>query len=544
MSSIDQNPSQTLLHAFQEFVCHAAAAHERDDTRAREIWLAAAATLRPVSEDSLNSWMYELTTTGLGEHALAIAEAFARIGSSQASSLFRLGLVLQLLNRHEEALVPYRAAYAIDPDLHSLRNNMASALIFLRRDHQEAKQLLETALKQGPDVNLSINIARIHLRDFDLDAAIQAEDYAERQAPDSALLLANRAQTLREAQRWDDAERYAIRAHQLEPNNAAFKSNLGMLHLLKGNCADGWPEHEARWDGSRELAGKRPVFPAPTWQGEPLAGKTLLLWGEQGMGDLLQFCRYVPMLAELVHRQGGRLTWNSFPQMGQLLTRSLAQHVDELTLGGGIETLPFFDYEISLLSLPLLFGTRLDTIPGPTPYLHPDPHAVTRWRKLLAGEPRLKVGLTWTGSLTHQRNPYRRVGLERYVDYFRDIGDVAFYSLQPGAQAEVAAARSAGLDIADHTRELASFDDTASFVGALDLVISVCTSTAHLSGAIGQRTWVLLDVNPHWVWLTERTDSPWYPTATLYRQERFGDWSAPMAKISRDLAELAATQSA
>lgn len=145
----------------------------------------------------------------------------------------------------------------------------------------------------------------------------------------------------------------------------------------------------------------------------------------------------------------------------------------------------------------------------------------------------------WTGSHGHQRNPYRRVGLERYVDYFRELDDVAFYSLQPGAGADVAAARTAGLDIADHTSEFKTFDDTAAYIGALDLVITVCTSVAHLSGAIGQRTWVLLEVNPHWVWLLDRRDSPWYPAASLYRQLQFGQWEPVFDDVTRDLAALA-----
>ena len=225
--------------------------------------------------------------------------------------------------------------------------------------------------------------------------------------------------------------------------------------------------------------------------------------------------------------------------MGELLGRSLAQHVDEFTLGGGVESLPKFDYEVSLISLPLLFDTREDTIPTNVPYLYADPMALNGWCKRLAKEKRLKVGLVWTGSHGHQRNPYRRVGLERYVDYFREPDDVAFYSLQPGAGADVAAARTAGLDIAEHTSEFKTFDDTAAYIGALDLVITVCTLVAHLSGAIGQRTWVLLDLNPHWVWLLDRRDSPWYPTASLYRQPQFGQWEPVFDEATRDLAALA-----
>ncbi|WP_407668881.1 tetratricopeptide repeat protein [Paraburkholderia diazotrophica] len=444
------------------------------------------------------------------------------------------------MNRHADAIAPYRAALAISPDMLSLRNNLAGALMSADPGSTEAITLLKNALEKNPaDANAWINLGKTHLARFELDSALEAERRALELQPNNPVALCNHGQTLREAQQWDDAERFTSAAHRIAPDNPAYLSNLSMIHLLRGNYADGWREHEARWDGSKELAGRRPVLPGPAWRGEPLAGKTLLLWGEQGMGDLLQFCRYVPLLAERVHREGGRLAWNSFPQMGELLGRTLAQHADEFTLGGGVEMLPKFDYEISLLSLPLLFDTREDTIPSAVPYLQADPAAVDAWRNRLAGERRLKVGLVWTGSHGHQRNPYRRVGLERYVDYFRELDDVAFYSLQPGAAADVAAARTAGLDIADHTAEFKTFDDTAAYIGALDLVITVCTSIAHLSGAIGQRTWVLLDVNPHWVWLLDRTDSPWYPTAILYRQPQFAQWEPVFDKLTSDLAALA-----
>ncbi|MFM0019871.1 tetratricopeptide repeat protein [Paraburkholderia azotifigens] len=534
------DPHQVLLDSFQTFLRHAVAALQQDDRQAHDIWLQAASHLFPTDPASLDDMMPELVARQRGREAETIARACAALALRDPRALFRLGLTLQLMNRHGDAVAPYRDALAIEPDLYSLRNNLAGALMWTNSSSVEANELLMAALRQNPDdANVWVNLARSHLARLDLDSALEAERRAIGLQPDNPIVLGNHGQTLREAQQWENAERFTLAAHRAAPDTPSHLSNLSMIHLLRGNYADGWREHEARWDGSKELAGRRPVLPGPAWRGESLAGKTLLLWGEQGMGDLLQFCRYVPLLAERVRREGGRLSWNSFPQMGALLGRSLAQHVDEFTLGGGIEHLPKFDYEISLLSLPLLFDTREETIPSTVPYLQADPQAVDAWRQRLAGEKRLKVGLVWTGSHGHQRNPYRRVGLERYVDAFREFDNVAFYSLQPGAAAEVAAACTAGLDIADHTAEFKSFDDTAAYLGALDLVITVCTSVAHLSGAIGQRTWVLLDVNPHWVWLLDRTDSPWYPSATLYRQSQFAQWEPVFDKLTRDLSTLA-----
>lgn len=544
MAEQNPNPVDVMLSAFQIFLGNAATAQQKRDRHARDIWLQAASQLFATDDHSLSLLIQQLAEQKRANEGEAIARAFTALRPKNAAALFRHGLALQYLNRHKEAIAPYRAAYAIDPDLYSLRNNLAAALIETDPTSREAEELLRAALEKEPaDANGWLNLGKLYLTRFDLASSLEASERALQLQPDNAVVLSNHGQRLREAQRWDDAERCAARAYRVAPDVPSYLSNLSMIHLLRGNYADGWREHEARWFGSRELAGKRPVFPRPSWQGESLAGKTLLLWGEQGMGDLLQFCRYVPMLAERVHREGGRLVWNSFPQMGGLLSRTLAQYADELTLGGGVEHLPKFDYEIGMVSLPLVFQTREETIPADVPYLRADPDAVRKWRERLSSERRLKVGLVWTGSHTHQRNPFRRVGLERYVDYFRDLGNVAFYSLQPGAGAEVASARSVGFDIVDHTGEFKTFDDTATFIESLDLVISVCTSVAHLSGALGQRTWVLLDVNPHWMWLLDRADSPWYPTATLYRQKEFAQWEPVFDQLQGDLKALAAEHS-
>lgn len=403
----------------------------------------------------------------------------------------------------------------------------------------EAIDLLEETLAEHPaDVNALVNISHLQPTDTNIARPLEASRRALTLMPHNPLALNNYAMTCKEGQLWDEAERAARAACQHAPNDASIHLNLALLQLLRGDLAGGWPGHELRWQGSRAMIAGRPTFPKPKWRGEPLAGRTLLLWGEQGMGDLLQFCRYVPMLAERVHRESGRLVWNSFPQMGALLARSLGSHCDLYCTGGPVERLPSYDCEISLLSLPLIFGTQTATIPGPVGYLAPDRPAAQRWRERLAGERRLKVGLAWTGSLAHPRNPFRRVGLERYARHFGGIESAAFYSLQPGMDADVAAARETGFEIVDFSSEWKSFDDTAAFINSLDVVISVCTSAAHLAGALGKRTWVLLDVNPHWVWQLDRRDSPWYPNTTLYRQESFKQWEPTLREMSADLTAL------
>ncbi|AOJ39008.1 hypothetical protein WJ23_14530 [Burkholderia lata] len=529
-----------LLPPFLALLGQAADAKVRGEHAAHDLWLAAAAHLHAVDADALAQLTGALVSRQRTADAVALAECAARVQPG-ATAHFNHGYALQMAGRHADAVAPYRAALALDADRPSLRNNLAIALRLSGSGRAEEIALLEAAVRFDPrDVQAWINLVVARLATHDLDAALACAVRLVELAPDNALAMNNVALAMKEAQRWDDAERYAARACELAPHDASYRFNLAIIQLVRGNYAAGWRGHEARWDGAGELRGRRPVLPGPRWQGEPLAGKTLLVWGEQGLGDVLQFCRFVAPLAERVHREGGRLIWNTFPLVGTLMQRSLGAHADAFSAGGGVELLPAFDYEVPLIGLPLMLGMEASTLASSVPYLRADPHARDAWRARLAGDRRLKVGLVWTGSAGHQRNPFRRVGLERYADAFRGIDGVAFYSLQPGANAEVEAARAAGFAIEDVTAELTSFDDTAAFIGALDLVITVCTSVAHLAGALGARTWVLLDVNPHWPWLLERKDSPWYPTATLYRQPVFGAWEPVMEEVSRDLRRLAA----
>lgn len=529
-----------LLPPFLALLGQATDAQARGERAAHDLWLAAAAHLHAVDADAL----VRLTTTLVARQrpadALALAECAVRVQPGAATH-FNHGYALQMAGRHADAVAPYRAALAIDAGWPSLRNNLAIALRLSGADRAEEIALLDAAVKHDPrDVQAWINLVVARIATHDLDAALACAERLADLAPDNALAMNNVAMAMKEAQRWDEAERHAARACELAPDDASFRFNLAIIQLVRGNHAAGWRGHEARWDGAGELRGRRPALPGPRWQGEPLAGKTLLVWGEQGLGDVLQFCRFVVPLAERVHREGGWLAWNTFPALGTLMQRSLGAHADVFGAGGGIDALPAFDYEVPLIGLPLMLGMEASTLAASVPYLRAEPGARDAWRARLAGDGRLKVGLVWTGSAGHQRNPFRRVGLERYADAFRGVDGVTFYSLQPGADADVAAARAAGFAIEDYTAELTSFDDTAAFIGALDLVITVCTSVAHLAGALGARTWVLLDVNPHWPWLLDRRDSPWYPTATLYRQPTFGAWAPVMEEVSRDLRRVAA----
>jgi hypothetical protein len=190
--------------------------------------------------------------------------------------------------------------------------------------------------------------------------------------------------------------------------------------------------------------------------------------------------------------------------------------------------------------LPKHFAIEEETIPAKRAYLSADTERVAQWRAESAGDKRLRVGLVWSGSEGHQRNMFRSVGIERFANAFRDIENVAFFSLQKEGSGALSEARKGGFEAVDRTGQFETFDDTAAFIDSLDLVITVCTSMAHLAASLGKPTWVLLDVNPHWVWQLDRTDSPWYPTATLYRQKNFAHWEPVIEDVTRDLTALAA----
>ncbi|WP_244110231.1 tetratricopeptide repeat protein [Burkholderia cenocepacia] len=493
-------------------------------------------------DDAVASLTQGLIDRGDLAQAVDLAAQHWKAHPDSPHAAFNCGYALQIAERHTEAIAPYRRVLELAPAWPSLKNNLALAIRLTGGDPEIEHALLEGALDDNPgDARAWTNAVITRLERLDLDGAMRAATQAFALAPESPLVANNAATALKEAGQWDAAQAYAQRAIELAPHNPAYRHNLSLLQLARGDFTSGWRNYEARWDGSGELRGRLPVFSGPRWRGESLAGKTLLVWGEQGIGDVLQFCRYVPLLAERVRREGGRIVWNSFPQMGALLERSLAQHVDAYDVATQTDALPAFDFELPLMSIPWMLGLDGDVFATQGPYLHADRAATDAWRTALAGEKRLKVGLAWTGSLTHGRNRYRRVGLDRYADAFGRLqDDVAFYSLQPGAQHDVEAARANGFAVNDYTHEWKTLDDTAAFIGALDLVITVCTSVAHLSGALGQFTWALLDANPHWVWQHDRPDSPFYPSVSLYRQSTFADWNPVLNDVAGDLRALAA----
>jgi tetratricopeptide (TPR) repeat protein len=535
-------PANATAHAIiapivASFLLNARTMNAKNAQAERAVWLQAALTIRPDLVEAALELVDALLKQGRRDNATQLAAELVDQNPQHASALWHLGYALQLAGRHADAIAFYERAHVIDADVPTLRNNLAVAYELCHRE-DKALALLEEAVAANPaDIEAWTNLTRIYPRHHELEHALAAGKRAVQIQPSNVLALSNYSLTLKEAQRWQEAADTAQAAADLAPEVARFPFNLSILDLLQRNYARGWANFESRWDGSGELRDKHPAFSSPRWNGEALRGKTLLLWGEQGFGDALQFSRFVPMLAKQVHAQGGTLVWAAFAALHPLLARTAPKNVECLPHNG---PLPAYDFHFPMLSLPLHFAVEEDTIPAKRAYLSADTERVAEWRAESASDKRLRVGLVWSGSEDHQRNMFRSVGIDRYARAFGGIENVAFFSLQKEGMGALSEARKGGFEIVDRTGQFETFDQTAAFIESLDLVITVCTSIAHLSAALGKPTWVLLDVNPHWVWQLERTDSPWYPTATLYRQKNFAQWDPVIDDVARDLAAFAA----
>jgi tetratricopeptide (TPR) repeat protein len=312
------------------------------------------------------------------------------------------------------------------------------------------------------------------------------------------------------------------RLRALRPDSAEATANLGLIHLMQGNFAAGWAEYESRWKVG--LADDRKMTQRQ-WKGEPLNGERILIHAEQGFGDTLQFVRYVPLVAA----RGGQVVLEVQPSLRRLLAGT-AGAWQVISRG---ETLPEHAWQCPLLSLPLAFGTEMHSIPATVPYVHAEPTQAAAWQQRLAGNTR-RIGLAWSGNPGMQRNRYRSIPLEHLVPLLKVPG-TTFYSLQVGPGSEQVNQAPPDARLIDLTSELKDFADTAALVASLDLVISIDSSVAHLAGAMGRPVWIMLHKGCDWRYFLDREDSPWYPTARLFRQTTPGGWQEVVNQVERAL---------
>jgi hypothetical protein len=429
-----------------------------------------------------------------------------------------------------QAELIFRQIIAYDPQRHDIIQQVAQ-LAHQSGQIEESLELMRRAVVLAPGVaDYHANLAMLLSTLGRFDEAIPEYRQAMVLEPNLPDVFNNLGNLLRETGQPAEAESFFRKAMALQPSEVA-RWNLSFMLLARGEFAEGWPAYESRLSMNGFPARK---FPQPMWDGRDLGGRTILLHAEQGMGDTFNFIRYAP----LVHQRGGRVIMLCQPPVHRLLATQTQLGVDQWI--SEIQPLPPFDVHCPLLSLPGIFGTTFESIPNTVPYLFPDPALANRWRDRIAQLPGLKVGLVWKGSPTPIHNRKRSTTLAELAPLFAVPG-VSFISLQKGEPPVQANTFPAGATLIDSTSDLADFADTAALISTLDLVISIDTGVAHLSGALGKPTWVLLPFVPDWRWFHDRSDSPWYPTMRLFRQSHLSDWSQPIRAASVELSCLAGT---
>ncbi|MFA6019614.1 MAG: tetratricopeptide repeat protein [Rhodospirillales bacterium] len=385
--------------------------------------------------------------------------------------------------------------------------------------NEEAATWLLESLKSSPsDPQRRLALAMALKAGGDIAGAILNLRLAAEQDPANAQIRLNLANLLQDTGDFDNGLDCYRQAALLAPDNAQLRYNLGLTLLTLGQFEEGWREAEWRWKAAG-IDLDRVDFKAPAWTGEERPGQTILLWAEQGLGDVLMFCRYVPLLAQ----KGMRVLLQTPRQLHPLL-RSL-EGLDGLFAEG--DPLPAYDVQLPLLAVPGRMKTGLATIPGHVPYLKPPLDRQAFWQERLSDVKGLKIGLSWRGNPAHANDANRSL-TPSLLTPLLDMEGISWIGLQPDPGPHTPPIFNAGPDLQD-------WGDSAGLAANLDLTISVDSSVAHLAGALGLPCWLMLPFLPDWRWMLHRPDSPWYPNMRLWRQDGPGAWDGLIRRLSSAL---------
>ena len=487
--------------------------------------------LKFISNDAsvLSNFGVSLSAIGKTQEALNAFEKSLEINPNSPESWYNAGNTRCDLGDYIKALICYERSLKLNPKYYQAHNNYGKAFFDLNR-HLEALAQYDKALELNesfPDCLINKGCVLNALKRY--DEAIAHFDQALSLKPDYAEAWSNKGITLGELKRYDEAIAHFDQALSLKPDCHDASWNKSLSLLLQGDFENGLPLYESRWSVERaaEIVGKR-FFEKPTWLGvQSLRDQAILIYGEQGLGDFIQFSRYIKLVSDL----GAKVILEAPEPLAGLMEN--LPGVSRLIIKG--QELPAFDYQCPLLSLPLAFKTNLNTIPDVSGYINLDKHynKVMEWKVRLGLKSKPRVGLVWSGN-PHHRNDHNRSLLLSDILPFLPT-QFEYISLQK----EVRAVDKLTLDSNPHILSFAghfnNFVDTAALIDSLDLVISVDTSVAHLSGALGKSTFILLPSTPDWRWLLDREDSPWYPSVRLYRQAAMGEWNAVLDRVNSDL---------
>lgn len=495
------------------------------------------------------------------EDAIASYKQAISLKGDYAIAYSNLGNVLREMKRYEEAVSCFNQAIHLKPDYAEAYSNLGVTKCELEC-YQEALACHERAILLVPDYAEAFTNRGITLEKLcKFEEALASHDKAIELRPHYADAFSNRGIVLTLMMRLKEAIASYERAIELDPNHSESFSNLGfalkesmqfdlalqaydrsidlrpeyddaywnksLTLLLLGDFINAWSLYEWRWKRD-EFAKFRRNFTKPVWLGsEDISNRTILLHAEQGLGDTIQFCRY----AKLVKKRGAQVILEVPRSLINLLHG--LDGVDHLIMAG--DPLPDFDYHCPLLSLPLAFETNLDSIPQPTPYLCVEPIKLTVWRDRLGEKTKPRIGLVWSGNVDHKNDRNRSIALIELITNLSP--DYEYVSLQKEVRENDRKALSES-PIRHYEEYLLDFTDTAALCDLVDLVISVDTSVAHLAGSIGKKTWLLLPYVPDWRWLLNRSDSPWYVSMLLYRQNHDRQWSPVLKRLNKDLQQF------
>ncbi len=471
--------------------------------------------------------------------SLAIAVGFLRAGdlarAEQAflqiarqdplsgEARFFLGLIHQQRKDLETAIHHYELAVRLAPDLAEARNNLGVILESQGR-LEEAETYFREALELEPDyAEAHNNLGNVLQDQGQFEEATTAYRQALHFRPGYVDALKHLGNALRALGRLTEAIACYDEGLRHAPDHALLHMSRAMVWLQSGDFARGWPECEWRLRGQDLLIHR---LQGPIWDGAELGGRTILIVAEQGLGDTIQFIRYAPLVA----RRGGRVVVTCVRVLSRIL--ATCPGVDQVIIEG--DPLPEFACHAPVMSLPAILGTTLQTIPAEVPYLAADPSLVARWRDALDGIDEFKIGVVWQGNPVHTKDRERSFRLAQLEPVARVPG-VRLFSLQKNFGLDQIEAVSDRFLVTGLGHRLDDIVDTAAVMRNLDLVISADSSPAHLAGALAVPVWMPLPYIGDWRWMTDRDDTPWYPTMRLFRQRRFGDWDELFARLAREL---------
>lgn len=487
---------------------------------------------RALSVDPLNSAAYlSLGMTRYMQNDLEDAERYIRkallVKPCDKEAHWHLGALLNELGRFHEAASFLAEAHLINPGSDDITLSLADSL-FGTGQSREAYHLYKQIIKNDSDnTSARISISAVCELLDRLDEAKKHLSRARELAPDNYKVYLNLGGINQRLLKLDDALACYTKALELSPDHYTARWNICQIKLLQGQYLDGFSDFDSRFNSVKPVRLRETGLPA--WDGSISTGKRILVQGEQAFGDTIQFVRYIPLLAE----RGLKVIFeNHLTPLNSLLFSLVG--LEEIIDGqsGNIDC----ECTIALQSLPRLFSTTLETIPNRIPYLSPTKEKVEAWRMALANDKNFKVGICWAG---RKLPDHRRSIPVDLLNRLNNLTGISWYSLKVAESGEVAGDTAHGItSIIDLTANIHDFEDTAALVSCLDLIITVDSAVAHLAGALGAPTWLLLAFAPDWRWLLDRKDSPWYPSINIFRQPQPEAWIEVLENVATQLQKM------